>query len=169
MYRAILIDPPWNERGGGKIKRGADRHYPLLKTRDIYTTIVSCPQWNNRSENSHLYLWVTNNHLTDGLWLLDALDYKYKSNVVWVKPTIGLGQYFRGQHEILLFGTRGKKPTEPRTDVRNIPSILHAAKRRHSQKPEETYALIERRSKGEYLELFARTRREGWTTWGNEV
>ena len=164
-----MIDPPWNERGGGKIKRGADRHYDLLKTKDILKVILGCSYWGNIEENSHLYLWTTNTFLPDALWLMDALDYRYVSNAVWVKPYMGLGQYFRGQHELLLFGTRGKRPTEPRTALRNIPSVVKAPKGEHSVKPEESYRLIEKRSKGPYLELFGRRAREDWTIWGKEA
>lgn len=169
LFRTVLADPPWNEQGGGKSKRGADKHYPLLKTPDILRVMLSCPHWENVHENSHLYLWVTNNFLKDGLWIMDALGYRYVTNVCWKKDKAGLGQYFRGQHELLLFGTRGKRPTEPRTDLKNIPSIFDAKRTKHSKKPEESYHLIESRSMGGYLELFAREPREGWTVWGNEV
>lgn len=168
-FKTVLIDPPWNEQGGGKIKRGADRHYPLMKTPDIIRTILQVPQWNQIEENAHMYLWVTNNFLPDGLIVMGALGFKYKTNFVWVKNTIGLGQYFRGQHEICLFGTRGKKPTAPRTDNKSIPSVLKAPKSRHSAKPQSAYDLIEQRSKGAYMEIFARAGRPEWFSWGNEV
>lgn len=168
-FQTVLIDPPWLERGGGKIKRGADRHYPILKTKAILPVILNCKHWSDIANNSHLYMWTTNNFLADALWLMDALDYRYVTNVVWVKKKIGLGQYFRGQHELLLFGTRGKKPTQPRTERKDLPSVIHAPKGRHSAKPEGSYELIQSRSKGPYLELFSRTLREGWVTWGNEI
>jgi N6-adenosine-specific RNA methylase IME4 len=167
--KTIVIDPPWYERGGGKIKRGADRHYKILKTPDIIRTILRCEHWNQIEDNAHLYLWVTNNFLPDGLEVIRALGFSYKTNFVWVKPSFGLGQYFRGQHEICLFATRGRKPTEPKTDDRSVSSVVFASKGKHSKKPVEAYELIERRSKGAYLELFARQQREGWTCWGNEI
>lgn len=169
MIQTILTDPPFNERGGGKIKRGADRHYPLLKTPEIIQTILSCEHWSNVSPNAHMYMWVTNNFLEDGLFIMKALGFKYKTNLVWVKDSFGLGQYFRGQHEVCLFGTRGNKPTAPKTNAKNIPSVIHSKKERHSKKPESFYDLIERRSEGDYLEIFARTTRDGWISWGNEV
>jgi N6-adenosine-specific RNA methylase IME4 len=169
-YRTVLMDPPWNEQGGGKVKRGADRHYPLMKRHGILEAVLCCPLWQGVADNAHLYMWVTNNFLEDGLWLMDALNFRYKTNFVWTKAGAqGLGQYFRGMHELCLFGTKGKKPTEPRTEARNIGSHLDAPRRAHSQKPEASYNLIERRSKGPYLELFARDRRDGWATWGNEL
>ena len=169
-YRTVLIDPPWLERGGGKTyKRGADRHYPLMGKHRMLRTIILCEHFASIAENSHMYLWVTNNFLADGLWLMGALHYRYVTNFCWAKKRIGLGQYFRGQHELCLFGTRGKKPTEPRTERKDLPSLICAAKSTHSKKPEESYQLIENRSKGPYLELFARRKRDGWTVWGNEA
>ena len=169
-FQTVLIDPPWNETGGGKIKRGADRHYPLMKRHDILRTILQCELWNQLAPNVHMYLWATNTFLPDGLWLMEALNFKYKSNFVWTKAgRIGLGQYFRGQHELCLFGTKGRRPTEPRTEAKNLGSHLHVPRGTHSQKPQASYALIEARSKGPYLELFAREHRPGWITWGNEL
>lgn len=168
-FQTILMDPPWLERGGGKIKRGANRHYPLLKTKDMLPVILRCSHWREIAEHSHLYMWTTNTFLKDALWLMDALDYRYVTNVVWVKDRVGLGQYFRGQHELLLFGTRGIKPTAPRTERRDLPSVISSPRGKHSAKPQESYDLIENRSKGPYLELFSRSPRSGWTAWGNEV
>ena len=168
-FKTIVIDPPWNERGGGKYKRGADRHYPLMKTPDIVKTIYGCPYWTDIADNAHLYLWVTNNFLADGLFVLQCLGFAYKTNFVWVKDKIGLGQYFRGQHELCLFATKGKQPTEPRTLTRSISSVLQAGRGRHSAKPTESYELIQKRSHGPYLEIFSRTPRDNWTVWGNEV
>ena len=168
-FQTVVIDPPWNEQGGGKIKRGADRHYPLMKTPDIIRTILQIPQWNNIAENAHCYLWVTNNFLPAGLVVMSALGFKYKTNFVWVKPSMGLGQYFRGQHELCLFGTKGKKPTQPRTARKDLASVIKAEKGRHSAKPVSSYELIEARSEGAYMEIFARSNRPEWFCWGNEV
>ena len=167
-FATILMEPPWNERGGGKIVRGAQRHYPLLKTREMPRVIYQSGVW-RPAENAHLYMWATNQFLDDALWLIKALGFKYKTNVVWVKQGgFGLGQYFRGSHEILLFATRGKG-YEVRTQARSIPSVVTAERKRHSEKPEQFYDLIESRSQGPYVELFCRRPREGWTVWGNEV
>ena len=168
-FSTVVLDPPWNERGGGKIKRGADRHYPLLKTPDIVRVILQSQHWNQIAENAHMYMWVTNNFLPDGLHVIQALGFTYKTNFVWVKDKMGLGQYFRGMHEICLFATKGNRPTEPRTDDKSVPSVLRAERGKHSAKPLRSYELIERRSSGPYLEIFARSERDGWTSWGNEV
>ncbi len=173
-FKTILIDPPWLEIGGGKIKRGADKHYSLMNRYDILKTIICCDQWRLIDKNSHLYMWTTNSFLVDALWLIDSLGYKYKTNIVWVKKKnenlqMGLGQYFRGSHEILLFATKGKKPTEPKTELKNIKSVIEAPRTIHSKKPELAFNTIEKRSKGPYLEIFAREKRPNWVPWGNEL
>lgn len=180
-FRTLLADPPWNESGAGKIKRGADRHYPVLKTRDIAPTIKESGLF-LPAEDAHLWLWVTNNRLPDGLQVISDLGFKYVSNVAWVKTKcvpadgsdpkvqIGLGQYLRGSHELLLFAVRGRGQSE---DVwhgkRSVPSVLFAPRTKHSAKPAESYDLIERVSKGPAIEFFARGGRAGWLAWGNEM
>lgn len=167
--RTVIADPPWNEQGGGKIKRGADKHYPLMKTPDIIKLMTAWYAKYEHEDDQHIYLWVSNNFLVDGLSVMEALGFRYITNVVWVKDSMGLGQYFRGQHEICLFGVRGRG-FEPRTALRNIPSIFKAKKREHSRKPEEFYQLVEARSHGPYLEMFARASRgDLWTAEGNET
>lgn len=174
-YRVVMMDPPWFESGGGKIKRGADRHYKLAKTKDLPAIIQSCPYWAEVDDDAHCYMWVTNSFLKEGIWLLEQLGFRYVTNLVWCKTRIGLGQYFRGQHEICLFGVRGKtsytegtwptvlggKPLEHPKDARG--------KRIHSRKPSELHEMIEAAEPGGYLELFGREEREGWTVWGNEI
>lgn len=181
-YRTTLVDPPWMERGGGKSVRGAQRHYPLLPTPQILEVIASSPF--DPDVNSHLYLWVTDNFLKDGLWLMENLGFTYKRTFQWVKVKgeskdlrYGIGQYARGAHETLLFGVRGSgKHPDVCTDRKDIPSVFFApvekntdGVRIHSRKPQISYEVIEARSKGPYLELFARCQREGWSSWGNEI
>ena len=166
-YRTLTADPPWQEHGGGKIKRGADRHYPLVPTKDLPALMRSADVW-DPTDDAHLYLWVTNNFLEDGLWVMKRLGFRYVTNVVWVKDRAGLGQYFRGQHELVLFGVRGDG-LAGRSERRDLPSVLTAPRGRHSSKPESFYELVEARSAGPYAELFAREPRPGWATWGNEV
>lgn len=161
------MDPPWNETGGGRIKRGADRHYPLVKTPDLPRVILSAPVW-RPAGNCHLYMWATASHLPDALWLMGALGFKYKTHAVWVKDRAGLGQYFRMRHELLLLGVRGRG-FATKTDSRSIQSVLVAPRGAHSAKPWESIQMITARSTGPYLEMFAREPRAGWTVWGNEV
>jgi N6-adenosine-specific RNA methylase IME4 len=160
-YRTILIDPPWYEKGGGKIKRGADRHYPLLKTDEIIKVIKQSGVF-NPDDNCHLYLWVTNNFLKDGLRVMEELGFRYITNLVWVKDRFGLGQYFRGQHELCLFGVKGKLPARNR----KTSTVIIEKRRAHSQKPTKIYEIIESVSYPPYLEMFARQTRLGWDSWG---
>lgn len=167
MYKTVVLDPPWEEKGGGRVKRGADRHYPLVKAAAMPSLITSCPHWAEVASDAHMYMWVTNNFLEEGLWLMGRLGFTYKTNVVWVKQRIGLGQYFRGRHEICLFGVKGDAYSV-RTADRTIPSVLTADRGQHSKKPDAFMDLVEKRSNGPYLELFARRNRTNWTSWGNE-
>ena len=167
-YRCILMDPPWQERGGGKIKRGADRHYDVLPTREMPRVIYRSGVFTPHPEGCHLWMWTTNTFLPDALWLIDALGFRYITNAVWVKDRIGLGQYLRGQHELLLLAVKGSGPSA-RTELRNIPSVIMAPRSKHSAKPEESYRLVEARSEGPRLEMFARTQRVGWSARGNEL
>lgn len=171
-YRCIAADPPWQERGAGKVKRGADRHYPLMSTDDICrldVAEVAC-------DDAHLWLWVTNNFLPDGLRVMEAWGFRYVTNLCWGKVRegsvqIGLGQYLRGSHELCLFGVRGRLPyaLEPNGKRVTRPSLILAERGRHSAKPAESYETIEAVSPGPRLEMFCRAAREGWDAWGNEV
>jgi N6-adenosine-specific RNA methylase IME4 len=169
-YKTILADPPWYQRGGGKVKRGADKHYPILKESQI-KEIMSQQLDGVLDTDVHLYLWVANNHLPEALRIVEHLGFRYITNLVWAKSKFGLGRYFRGQHEICLFATRGRG-FGVRTEINNVSSLIGKgliAPGRHSQKPYEMYELIENRSEGPYLELFARNTRPGWDSWGIEV
>lgn len=163
MYHTMLADPPWWEVGGGKIKRGADRHYALLKTPEIIEVLRQVPM----AEDAHLYLWVTNNHLLDGLQVIEALGFRYITNLVWVKDSIGLGRYFRGQYELCLFAVWGK--TLMKAEPTNVSTVINAKKREHSRKPDEVYPIVERTSFPPFVEVFARTRRAGWDVVGNQA
>ena len=167
-YKTIYADPAWSEVGGGKIKRGADRHYPVMKTKDI---IKMKDMINKVSEdNSHLYLWVTNTFLKDGFKVMEEWGYRYITTITWAKDRFGLGQYFRGQTEHCLFGVKGKIPYKILNGKRQQGTTLITAKRtKHSKKPDQMYEYIEKVSYGNYLELFARNAREGWDSWGNEI
>ena len=168
-YQIIYADPPWKETGGGKIKRGADRHYDLMATKEImflnvkYITDV----------NAHLYLWVTNNFISDGLKVMEAWGFRYITMITWHKDRFGLGQYFRGITEHCLFGVKGFLPYKIMDGKRCQGVTGFTAKRtRHSQKPEEMRQMIEQvscRKGANQIELFARESHEGWDAWGNEL
>lgn len=166
-YRTIYADPPWMETGGGKIKRGADRHYPLMKTKEI----MALPVQALCDDNCSLYLWVTNNFLEDGLTVMKAWGFRYVTMITWVKTgNPGLGQYFRGKSESCLFGVKGQTPYKT-IDGKRAQGVtaFEAPREKHSKKPEFMRRQIEIVSYAPYLELFARQAAEGWDVWGNEV
>lgn len=167
FYGTIYADPPWHEQGGGKIKRGADRHYPLMKTREIAALDVAPLA----RPDSHLYLWVTNNFLPDGLLVMKAWGWRYVTTITWAKDRIGLGQYYRGQTEHCLFGVRGSPGYRMTPDGKRAQgsTLFYAPRGEHSAKPEQMRKQIECVSPGPYLELFARARVPGWDCWGNAV
>lgn len=176
-YKTIYADPPWMEQGGGKIKRGADRHYELMKTKDI----MALPIANLAEENCHLYLWTTNNFLLDAFKVMAAWGFKYKTKITWVKAeqtsdgtyklqNAGLGQYFRGLDEVCLFGVKGCLPYKLKDGKRQQgKTVVLSPRGGHSVKPVEMRNMIEVVSYSPYIELFARERNQGWDCWGNEV
>ena len=166
-YKTIYADPPWQEFGGGG--RGAQEHYSLMHYDDILEYMKQIPI----DDNAHLYLWVTNARLPEGIQLVKDLGFRYITNRVWVKDKIGLGQYFRGQHEILLFGIKGKLPFKNQVNsersICNIPTVINAKRKEHSSKPKEVYRDIEQTSYPPFVEIFARERYDGWDCYGNEI
>ena len=107
-YRTILADPPWAEVGGGKVCRGAQKHYSVMKQKDLLA--MSHMIRRVTADNAHLYLWVTNNFLLDGLELVDAWGFCYKTLITWAKDRFGIGQYYRGQTEHRIFAVKGVLP-----------------------------------------------------------
>lgn len=177
-YKTLMCDPPWAERGGGKIKRGADRHYPLMPTKDIIA--MSNFIGNISEENAHLYLWVTNNFLKDGLKVMEEWGFRYITKITWYKEgKIGLGQYFRGMTEDCLFGVKGKLPYKIIDGKRQQGTTGFIASRgKHSEKPEKMREMVEKVSYPPYIEIFARPSdiedifAEPNSTWdyiGNEI
>jgi N6-adenosine-specific RNA methylase IME4 len=117
---------------------------------------------------AHLHLWVTNNHLSDGLDVMRSLGFRYITMRTWAKNRIGLGQYWRGQTEHALFGVMGRLLSMARTESTLVGKGI-VKRTRHSEKPDVFFDEVERVSPGPRLELFARRPRDGWTVWGNEV
>lgn len=171
-YTTILADPPWQfQNRTGKMAPEHKRllRYPTMELKEI----MELPIPKLAAARSHLYLWVPNALLQEGLKVMEAWGFTYKTNIVWYKirkdggpDGRGVGFYFRNVTELLLFGLRGSMRTlQPgRTQV----NLVSTRKREHSRKPDEIYDLIEQCSPGPYLELFARFGREGWDQWGNE-
>ena len=172
-FQTILADPPWRfTNRTGKVApehRRLSRYVTLSldEIKEIPVSIVA-------HENAHLYLWVPNALLPEGLEVMKAWGFQYKSNLIWHKirkdggpDGRGVGFYFRNTTEVILFGIRGRMRTlKPgRTQV----NIIKTQKQEHSRKPDALYNLIERCSPGPYLELFARGKRKGWEVFGNEA
>ena len=183
-FATIMADPPWQfQNKTGKVA-------PEHKRLNRYSTmalddICALPVAGLAEDTAHLYLWVPNALLPEGLKVLKAWGFNYKSNIVWEKirkdggpDGRGVGFYFRNVTEILLFGVRGKnaRTLQPgRSQVNYIGAaepdgdIVKTRKREHSRKPDEQYQIIESCSPGRYLELFARGERKNWTVWGNQA
>lgn len=171
-YGTVLADPPWQfQNRTGKMAPEHRRllRYPTMELQEI----INLPVSKLAAAQSHLYLWVPNALLEEGLKVMRAWGFTYKTNLIWFKVRKdggpdgrGVGFYFRNVTEMVLFGVRGSMRTlQPgRTQV----NIVESRKREHSRKPDEIYDIIEACSPGPYLELFARFKREGWNQWGNE-
>ena len=168
-YKTIYADPPWAETGGGVICRGAQGHYGVMRQSDF---LAISPQIYRVSASAcHLYLWVTNNFLEDGLELVKAWGFEYKTIITWAKDRFGIGQYFRGQTEQCIFAVRGRLPYKVENGKRQQGATLVTAPRgAHSEKPAEMREMIERVSYGPYLELFARRNQSRkWDAIGLEL
>ena len=173
-YQTIYADPPWqfqNRTGKAAPEHKRLRRYSTMTLSEI----MHLPVQDIAEEKSHLYLWVPNALLPDGLAVMQAWGFTYKTNIIWEKVRQdgypdgrGVGFYFRNVTEILLFGIRGKsnRTLQPaRTQV----NLIRSKKREHSRKPDEFIPLIESCSSGPYIELFARGDRAGWDMWGNQA
>lgn len=159
-FGTIYADPPW--RYGNQGTRGANGgHYVDMSVDEIAALPIAMLADNA----AHLHLWTTNAFLFDAKRIIEAWGFEYKSCYVWVKPQIGMGNYWRVSHEFLLFGVRGSCSFRDRS----LKSWGCFERREHSEKPEEIRKLIERGSPGPYLELFGRRRVDGWTVWGNDI
>lgn len=163
-YDVIYADPPWRYDYARTNSRKVENHYPTMTVPQICAVDVAAMA----ADPCVLFLWATAPKLEEALTVMRAWGFSYRTNAVWDKGRFGMGYYFRGQHEHLLIGTRGK----PRTPdpANRIASVLREPRGRHSQKPIAAYEAIERMyPNARRLELFARIRRDGWDAWGDEI
>jgi N6-adenosine-specific RNA methylase IME4 len=173
-FSTVLVDPPW--RFANRTGKMAPEHRRLSRYGTMtMDEIGALPISELTAPTSHLYLWVPNALLPEGLKVLQAWGFTYKTNLVWHKVRKdggsdgrGVGFYFRNVTELILFGVRGKNARTLRAGRRQV-NYLASRKREHSRKPDEQYEIIEACSPGPYLELFARGRRDGWTCWGDQA
>ncbi len=173
-FSTVLADPPWqfkNRTGKMAPEHKRLRRYSTLSLQEIKELPVEAIV----NDTAHLYLWVPNALLAEGLQVMEHWGFTYKTNIIWYKvrkdggpDRRGVGFYFRNVTEIILFGVRGKnaRTLQPGRSQENI---IVARKREHSRKPDEQYKIIESCSWGPFIELFARGPRKGWFVWGNQA
>ena len=173
-FGTVLADPPW--RFVNRTGKVAPEHRRLSRYGTMpVEEIAALPVAAHLEDPAHCYLWVPNALLPEGLQVLAAWGFEYKSNIVWHKVRKdggsdgrGVGFYFRNVTELVLFGTRGRNARTLAAGRRQV-NLFGTRKREHSRKPDEQYAIIEACSWGPYLELFGRGVRANWTVWGNQA
>ena len=173
-FKTILADPPWQfQNRTGKMAPEHRRlsRYATMSLQDIFALPVA----SIADETAHLYLWVPNALMPEGLRVMEAWGFRYKTNIIWHKVRKdggsdgrGVGFYFRNVTEMVLFGVRGKQ-ARTLAPGRSQVNLISSRKREHSRKPDEIFDVIESCSPGPYIELFARGTRPQWSVWGNQA
>jgi len=172
-FQTVLADPPW--RFQNRTGKMAPEHVRLARYETMsFEEIGALPVARVCAPEAHLYLWVPNALLAEGMEVMRSWGFTYKTNLVWFKTRKdggpdgrGVGFYFRNVTELVLFGVRGSRRTLP--PGRRQVNLFSSCKREHSRKPEQLYEIVESCSPGPYLELFARHARSGWQGWGDEL
>ena len=173
-FGTILADPPW--RFMNRTGKVAPEHRRLSRYHTLTVSeIAEIPVVEHIADVAHCYLWVPNALLPDGLQVLKAWGFEYKTNLIWHKirkdggsDGRGVGFYFRNVTEMILFGIRGKNARTLDRGRRQV-NLFSSRKREHSRKPDELYDIIESCSRGPYLELFSRGVRDNWAVWGDQA
>lgn len=165
-FATIVIDPPWDWGDEGDVDQ-MGRAKPTYQTMGI-EELTKLPVEKLADDDSHIYLWITNRSLPKGFALLEAWGFRYVTALTWPKPNFGMGNYFRGQTEHVLFGVRGSQGLK-RKDASTLLPTWNRGPDGHSSKPVEFYSFVESCSPGPYLEMFARQQRKGWKRWGAEA
>jgi len=162
-YDVIYADPPWRyDSGTTTPKRQIEKHYPTMELNDIKELEIPI------ANNAVLFLWTPAPKLQEALEVLNSWGFNYRSCAVWDKENLGMGHWFRIQHELLLVGRKGSMPVP--TPSARPRSVIRQKRTKHSEKPPIVHQIIEAMyPEGRYLELFARKEYPGWATWGNEV
>lgn len=162
LYQVILADPPWRYGFSKSSNRKIENHYSTMSLEDIKALKVPS------ADRSVLFLWATAPKLLEAVDVMKSWGFQYKTQAVWDKQVIGMGYWFRGQHELLLVGTKGLF-SPPEVEHR-ISSVISARRGKHSKKPKEVHEWIEMAfPQASKLELFARETRDGWACWGDEL
>lgn len=161
-FKTIYADPPWSYGNQGT-RAATSNHYTGMTVEEI----CELPIKDLVEEESHLHLWTTNAFLFEAKRVMETWGFEYKSVMLWIKPQMGIGNYWRVCHEFLLFGNRNKLPMlDAHTTLR---SWYEIDRTRHSVKPQHFRSLIEQVSPPPRLELFAREAHDGWAAYGNEI
>ena len=166
VYATIMIDPPWDWGDEGDVDQ-MGRAKPDYATMSL-EQIAALEVGKLADRDAHLYLWITNRSLPKGFALLEGWGFRYITALTWPKPSFGMGNYFRGQTEHILFGVRGAQQLK-RKDASTLLPGWRRGPGGHSSKPTEIHEFIESCSPGPYLEMFARNVREGWQRWGADA
>lgn len=162
-FGTIYADPPWLYDNQGT-RASTDNHYSGLTIEQL----CALPIEELAADDAHLHLWTTNGFLFECPKLFEAWGFEFRSSFIWVKPQMGIGNYWRNSHEIMLTAIRGnaKRFNE---GAKNLKSWIECDRGRHSAKPEQVRHFIEKASDGPRLELFGRSSAPGWVVWGNQI
>jgi len=161
-FPVLLADPPWRYEHAVSDSRKIENQYPTMTLEAI------CARQVPATDDAALFLWATSPKLTEALSVVSAWGFTYRTCAVWDKQKIGMGYYFRQQHELLLVATKAKMITPP--PAARASSVIQAPRGKHSAKPEAVYTIIEAMYPDfPKIELFARQAREGWSAWGNQA
>jgi N6-adenosine-specific RNA methylase IME4 len=160
-FGCIYADPPW-QYDNQATRASTGNHYSGMTVDELCALPVS----QIAADDAHLHLWTTNAFLFDCQRIMEAWGFEYRSTFIWAKPQMGIGNYWRNSHEMMLTGVRGDAK---RFNDHSMKSWVIADRGAHSAKPEQVRQMIERASNGPYLEMFARRITTGWAAWGNQI
>ena len=160
-FGCVYADPPW-QYGNQGTRAATDNHYQTMTIADL----CAMPVESLVADDAHLHLWTTNAFIQEAFKVIEAWGFEYRSMFIWVKPQMGIGNYWRVSHEIMLLGIRGNAK---RFNDRSLKSWAEASRTKHSAKPETVRHMVEKASHGPYLELFGRKLVNGWTVFGNQI
>jgi len=160
-FGCVYADPPW-QYGNQGTRAATDNHYQTMTIADL----CAMPVESLVADDAHLHLWTTNAFIQEAFKVIEAWGFEYRSMFIWVKPQMGIGNYWRVSHEIMLLGIRGDAK---RFNDRSLKSWAEVDRTKHSAKPESVRQMVEKASAGPYLEMFGRKLVKGWTVFGNQI
>lgn len=162
-FPVVYADPPWRYEHVETESRAVENQYPTM---DL-DAICAMPLADITTPDAILFLWATSPKLAEAMRVVTSWGFTYRTCAVWTKDKIGMGYYFRQQHELLLVATKGSPPAPP--EAARVSSVIRSNRFDHSAKPLEAVETIERMYPDlPKVELFSRTRRKGWKVWGNQ-